>query len=1709
MSDGRIVIDTKLSNDGIKKDLQTVEKSVENTGKKISESMNKAEKAINNTGKTFKGLDFSKVVSQLGKVSDSIEKTNSKIDIQKQKLDKLKTAFENTTNVKQKDNISAQMEKTESTITKLQTKLDSLNNKKLTLEGYKSGINGLEGEFKSASVSIDKSLDKVEQKAKQTGKVVENSLSTTGESISKVGSKISSVGDTLNRNVTLPIVAAGVAAAKIGMDFDSGMSRVKAISGATGEEFKKLHDQALQLGSDTAFSAKEAAEGMENLASSGFTVNEIMTAMPGMLDLAASSGEGLASSADIAASTLRGFGLAADQAGHVADVLAKNASATNAAVSDTGEAMKYVAPNAHAAGLSLEEVTAAIGLLSNSGIKGSQAGTTLRSMLTRLASPADEAAKAMQAIGFNAFDSQGKLKNLSEIIKEYSKSLEGKTEQQKEDLTATIFGQEAMSGMLTLVQAGSGELDNLTKSYKNADGAAQEMAKTMQDNSKSSIEQMFGSLETAAIKVEEDFAPVIIKLANDIGNLADQFANLSPEQQEFYVKMLLGVAAAAPLLKIVGSLTTGIGGLIKVGGSIGKLFGLGTVAAEATTASAGMSGLLSTLGALTPAIIPVAVGFGGLATVIAGVNTAQDQMKEKLTTTTDGMSEWQKAINGLTGYTFKSKKELEELGITYKEFGDNVGDDFKKKVEDATDSLNKFQLFLGKINLDGLIDEAESSDFDNQIEKMVNDAIDNIKKKQSESQDELKKLFVMDDNTIDENEQKTLDSISKISDKQISEEEQLKADILKIKNTALGEKRALNEQEIKDIQNKVNRIKEIELQALGGTQEEKDYARNEFSARVSTVSTEDAAKLLQEKKKALDEENVQIQASYDTRLDTLKRNLEEEQKIQSDSNSSDIQKEKAKIDEQQIQEEIDKFTKLRDDKVKLKDDEWNEYIKILKEKNPEALKLINQFNGEELTKADKDAQDKLEKMKETYANMNAITKSGTYELENTQNHSMENVTVTVDEATGEIIAAYSETSNKVGGYTEKIANDNAALGQSHAELAAQCQQALNDLGAAHIDATGKIINSSGQAVGSLEELTTAEDGTVQGIYNLNGTPIKIETNADGTIKNMDEVIEKINAIPKNPKVVLTFLSSGLAGIGSQLQNITKNLTVQNNYTGTNNASAGFSFVNEHGWELARENNISMFGDNFALLSGGSGISDHMTSVNDMRQEVSSQVGNAMSKFVNILANSINNQTNVLGRVEENTSQLVDNGKDSLKMNADTAKAIINGINSATSGNFTGLKDQIQQAQYSVDNANIMSIENNEAYANAKAELDRLNDLTSEARKSLGDDEFERQKDYAQKTLDTAKQEAELEIEIAKKTAKEKQEIAENNKQALTKIAEATTTAIKNQLEQEKAAAEKVINDQLDKLERTYDKKIAALEEEETENSRDDTRKDYKNQINILTAKMNNTASQADKDSYALQIKDLKNELKDEEDSWDLEDQKKELQEEYEAQKESYEEKLKNTDEYYDELLETDSLNAQARYMLLNSSSQELVELLNSYAPNWQDAGQTLADSLINGLNSQQQNVQDAVNNLISLRGSAPNQYYDVASGTMKGYATGTNYNPYSGFYKVDENDFELSSSGSVAYVSQGAAIKNHMQSEQFIKAEISKEVAVMKSSILAGQLEMKSLLTGIISRGGNSSTIHNSDNRALNIETFNNYTTQDAEQLAYEFNVLGNKNKRY
>ena len=345
---------------------------------------------------------------------------------------------------------------------------------------------------------------------------------------SEIGKNALSVfaGNMLTEVVSQAKNAAG-AVLNIGMNFESGMSKVQAISGASGEDLAALTDKAKEMGAKTKFSATESAEAMQYMAMAGWKTGDMLNGIEGIMNLAAASGEDLATTSDIVTDALTAFGLSAQDSTHFADILAQASSNANTNVGMMGETFKYVAPVAGAMGYSAEDVATAIGLMANSGIKASQAGTSLRSILTRMAKPTKEVQTAMDQLGVSITDSDGNMKSLHEIMDELRTGFSGLSEAEKTNMAAALGGQEAMSGLLAIVNASDGDYQKLTDSIKNCDGAAANMAETMQNNLGGQLTILGSTAESLALEIYESVkSPLtdMTKLGIDaVSNLTEGF----------------------------------------------------------------------------------------------------------------------------------------------------------------------------------------------------------------------------------------------------------------------------------------------------------------------------------------------------------------------------------------------------------------------------------------------------------------------------------------------------------------------------------------------------------------------------------------------------------------------------------------------------------------------------------------------------------------------------------------------------------------------------------------------------------------------------------------------------------------------------------------------------------------------------------------------------------------------------------------------------------------------------------------------------------------------------------------------------------------------------------------------------------------------------------------------------------------------------------
>lgn len=348
-------------------------------------------------------------------------------------------------------------------------------------------------------------------------------LKSASERSEGFGSKLKSafgtfakVSGTALTAATGAVTAFGKSAVEAGMTFDSTMSQVGAISGATGVEFDSLRDKAIEMGSKTKFSASESAEAFTYMAMAGWKTGDMLNGIEGIMNLAAASGEDLALTSDIVTDALTAFGMSAEESGHFADILAVASSNANTNVSMMGDTFRYVAPVAGALGYSAEDTALAIGLMANSGIKASQAGTSLRSIITRLSTDAGASSKSLGALGVlteklgvEFYNADGSARNLNDVLTDARVVWSGLSEEQQISYAKTIAGQEAMSGWLAIMNAAPADIEKLTSSIRDADGAAEAMADTMMDNLAGDITYFKSALEGAQIVLSDQLTPTI------------------------------------------------------------------------------------------------------------------------------------------------------------------------------------------------------------------------------------------------------------------------------------------------------------------------------------------------------------------------------------------------------------------------------------------------------------------------------------------------------------------------------------------------------------------------------------------------------------------------------------------------------------------------------------------------------------------------------------------------------------------------------------------------------------------------------------------------------------------------------------------------------------------------------------------------------------------------------------------------------------------------------------------------------------------------------------------------------------------------------------------------------------------------------------------------------------------------------------------------
>lgn len=525
----------------------------------------------------------------------------------------------------------------------------------------------------------EQKLKSLEAEARKSASVLGSQMQAAGQKIQGIGKSIANVGRNLSMYVTAPIAGIGAAAVKTTADFDSSMSKVMAVSGATGDDFQKLRDKAREMGATTKFSASDAADALNYMAMAGWKTEDMLSGIEGIMNLAAASGEDLATTSDIVTDALTAFGESADQSGRLADIMAAASSNANTNVSMMGETFKYFAPVAGSLGMSMEDAALATGLMANAGIKASTAGTSLRTGLTNLVKPTKEMATYMERYGIEVTNSDGSMKSLRDIMIQLRSKMGDLSESEQAAAAAAIFGRRAMSGWLAVINASDEDFNQLANAIDNSNGVAKSMAEIMQDNLGGQLTILKSQLQEAAISIGDSLVPMLRKAVEWVQNAVDKFNSLDDSTKENIVKIGLFAAALGPALTAIGMMTQGVGALVT---------GVGKAITKVSTFSGAVGA------------IPF-VPFAAALTVIAG----------GFAVVKEGLEATRKAVRDNNEELYKSIDAAEESAQSLKKAGDTMGSAFDSAAESIESAGASSELARHLVDqLDDLAGKANKSD---------------------------------------------------------------------------------------------------------------------------------------------------------------------------------------------------------------------------------------------------------------------------------------------------------------------------------------------------------------------------------------------------------------------------------------------------------------------------------------------------------------------------------------------------------------------------------------------------------------------------------------------------------------------------------------------------------------------------------------------------------------------------------------------------------------------------------------------------------------------------------------------------------------------------------------------------------------------------------------------------------------------------------------
>lgn len=1225
MSDKKVQVVFRVKDDEFKKSLKETNDQIKLTKSQLIEAGSKLKSYGNNIqvlSEKHKLLkqQIENVSEKMKKYQDNITKNTEKLNTNKQALEKL--AQEKKKLKLQYNESVKQYGKESQEATDLKAKLDALGEEYKEMENkVKSNTNALNSNMTNLNKTKAQYAELQGELSRTNKAIAENSngfikaskqFNEAGTKFKNLGGSFSSAGDNLMA-LTAPIVAVSAGAIKVGADFEEAMSQVRATCNPTQEEFESLRQKSIELGRDIkGASSKEVANSFNYLAMAGYSANEMLSAIEPNVKASIAMNIDMATSADLCTDAMSTMNLTADQTGHFLDVVAQTSRKANTNGQQMMEAYIGCGGMFRELNTPLQESATLLGTLANQGIKGSEAGTSLNSILINLMGNSGQAKEALASLNMSAYDSQGKFKGVTNVLYELKGKLSNCTEQQRQMFESFIGGKTQIDTLSALLNGLGDNYNSLYSDIGECDGAVEEMYQTMTDNTKGSWTEFKDELESVGIELADDLLPV----CNDFLDIAKEFVEWFGNLDEGTRKMIVSTGL---LTFATGGLLKGAGKLLKFGGDLNsgmsKILGwLGKTTSATKTAGVAMEGASTGAKALSGGFsvlgttaLPLIGTIGALAGAIYSYHEYQDAMAQSCLTAKENMSAMEIVMTELSGQTAYSKEELQEMGAEYKDFSENTSENAKQQMTDLSGKFRDLGESIKEINLKDAINDEDCTVISNKANTLCESIVNTINNYQSESYKAMHDLFAQD-GAIDEADQEILNELNKGKQDQINSIQEGKNKINEIYRKAKDEHRQLTQEE----QDEVNRIIEDgEQKAIDNvsmSDEQKTANLEAFYQRCRGLNQEGLSNMLADERKSYDDSVQAIRDKYDKGIQAMQEaipKLQGKAREEAEGKLKTYQEAEAK--------------ELQDQK-----DLYNGKLNIMEENYPKMLDKINIFNGEVLSRRDIACQKELEKMQTHYSNLDQITQSGNYVMWDSTANAWHNVQITVDDATGQITGMYDRYSGSIGGYSQDIVNSMQNTSTEQARTAQEIEGALNDMSSTSISASGQIVGANNQVITSLNDFKRTGDNTREGILNLNGTPVRVQCDNNGAITNIDEVNDKLNEVKSKDGTTVTIwakVKSFFEGVGDFL-GFANGGTV---------GEGGVYNVNERGVELF--DNLTQTagyslaalssGYEKAYLSSGTKVTNAMMTTAKMKRMIENETDSKTSQVVGKLLDEFN------------------------------------------------------------------------------------------------------------------------------------------------------------------------------------------------------------------------------------------------------------------------------------------------------------------------------------------------------------------------------------------------------------------------------------------------------------------------------------------------------